>query len=544
MKDISEITIKLNEQDEKISLFQPLSRKKRIEKWKNKETPLYLFTWIQLLTHKHFKFLLPQKKKNEEAKFKTVLASLLVQSKIRSYLLDNKERREQFLNCIDESAIKDLESNEIARRLTTLEDGTCLFDNTKQLYLQKMLLSKEETNQLLHEILTQIDRKPLLSTIEIVHSKGVEKINLMTKYKKVKISEIDPEGKIDYKSSEDQVTSAIRTEQNILPGKKGVVGQRVAYDLTSQSKIGSYSGALSSKFHVLEQILLLFENEDDQIHLVESHPSMKEKKILFTSLYSWNELGLISKQRNAIGSLNGKALKAGDEAYRLDLLHYNIPFSGWNRLPMPSESGAVMNDYNEETLIWLTYKTFKKIGLPTSDLEAVIAMLKELPKEYLKRQQKILHAVDTFRTLKNWIISSLMQVIGQVDLVSTLTALLLKKRADGKKLKGIDELLYLDHLSTLLAIEHNKNCHNATHRSSGAKAADKAQRVFSHIQGAPFLPGVTDKLDASLFESLYTIYLLWEEPEINALLQTGSCKKYHHFLNKNPETSRYLKAQF
>ena len=564
MKHISEITIQLKENEEKVSLHQPFNQKKRLE---NKDLPAQtsLSTHIVAFIYKHFPIFTSKSRLSREAKLKTVLAFLFRQEKIRSYLLDHQKRREQFLQLIKEIAFEmhaslprlseAPSSEEIATTLTTLKNGISLLKNDKEYYLQKAIISKEEQNSILYSLLSRIEREPIESTLEAIHSNGVDTISLITKYMKYKIYGIQESGRVLYDCTEDQTTSSIRTKENIRQGEKGAINQRFVYSLSDKRKIGFYSGELTTHFNVLEQILMIVGKTNQEIELYPNNLKNrdsssclgitntqtidKEKRIIFTSLFSWNELDLISKQRKAINSLKGKTLRIGSQSYKLNLLYYNIPFSGWNRLPTPAETGAVMNDYNNEALIWLTIYTFEQLHLPTSDLKAIALMLDENHSDYLEQQKKTLCAVDAFNQLRAWLISSLMQVLGHVEIVTTLLALLSKKRPDKKNLKGIDELLYLDLLAKHLGFEHSKNCQNATQRSAGAKAADKAQAVFRKIQSSPFLPGRHNDDEMSLFQSLYSIYLLWEEPEVNALLSTGSDKKYNDFLHKNPETTRY-----
>lgn len=538
MKDISEITIQLNEQNEKVSLFKPF-RKKISEEKKNVRPIISLSTHAQAFIFKHLPFLTPKWRCSAETRLKTVIASLLKEKRARCYLLDDKERKKKFFKsikqiCVEMSIPLPRCSDEAS--LTTLAQGTCLLKNREELYLLRTLITKHEYDALLYELLSQVGREPIHSTLEVIHSSGSDKISIMTKYMKFKIFGIQECGKILYDAAEDQTTSSIRTKQNILPGEKGAVNQRIVYN--DKKPIGFYAGELSSKFNILEQILMIIGKPNADIELLNT-PCSCEKRILFTSLFSWNELGLISKQREAIHALHGKTLRIANSCHTLNLHYYNIPLSNWNRLPTPSETGAVMADYNDETLAHLTLYTFQNLNLPTHDLQAITLKLQCRDSDYLKKQKSIIEGVDAFRHLKPWLASSLMQVLGHVEIVTTLLTLITKKRPDGKPLKGIDELLYLDLLSTQLKLNHSKNCQNATHRSAGAKAADKAQAAFQKICHSPFLPGKHDEKQMSLFQSLYTTYLLWEEPEVNALLNTGTSLNFHNFLNKNPETKKY-----
>ncbi len=563
MDEISQISIYLKDQGERlneISLFDPLAASQVIDK----EVTIKSRQWttsphlslpfkIQSFAFKHFKFLIPEKRSDASAQLRTVLATLLVQENLRDYFF---KRREHFFAAIQKAARMlgldeiTLPSSgnaiDISRELTTLANGICLFDTPSELALQIMSIPKSQQNSILYEILNRVEREPVQSVLEVVHSTGVKQLELMTKYMQYRVQEIKPTGKVAYVRAENRATSTVRTRENILPDARGVTNQRLVYDVGSATKIGAYSGEIATTHNLIEQILLILDEAPSEVYIVDQTPADEEKRILFTSLYSWNELGLISNQREAIRLLNGKTLiinqaDGSKRSYLLRLTYFNIPFNNWNRFPTPSETRAVMDDVNEEALVWLTYFAMQQLGMPTKELEILTTEICSNEPDFLKRQQNTLAAIDAFRLFKGEIVMQL-QDQPKTDLIDTLIALLTKKRSDQKGLKGIDELLYLNQLASLLGCEHNKNCQNATRRSAGAKAADKAQHAFYNLKGKSFLPGRETEDEQRLFQTLYSMYLVWEEPGINSILSSGdgSKKQYHNFVMKNPETSRYL----
>lgn len=418
-----------------------------------------------------------------------------------------------------------------------------LIDDLTELNLQMAALGYQERNEILFSILNFVERPPITSILEVMQGSEIEKIALTTKYAKYKVEGIES-GKVDYHFLADQATSSIRTRDNSLPGVKGVLNQRCAIDSETREWIGSYSGELSIENHLLEQVLFILNIKGEEVSILETAPEVEETTILFTSLFSWQEMSLITDQHAAIRSLNKKVLKIGADRYvRINLLHSNLSFNAFNKYPIPAEMGATICDINDEALITILCDLWQNQGLKSESL----AQLKEkydksaYERDFLAHQKLVLELVDAFRAVKQELIAQLEELPKNTQTHAGL-ALLKGKKPDGKALRGIDLLLYLNTLTHDLGYLHNKNCHNSTDRSAGAISADKAQHAYRKIHGRHFLPGYSSDKEISLFKVLYSMYLVWEEPEINAALSTGFVgeKFYHNFLQKNPETTRYL----
>lgn len=576
IKKISQVSICLNVEKEKISeiaLFHPLERESSFDerskpisqrKWRYSSHVSFLKRLsikAQQFMFKHAPALIGQERRSIEAKFKTVLAILLVQEAIRDFFLTSTERKENFLQAVERAAhafgfhsfSPPIETSPllISRELTKLpKKETSLVEDPMELNLQMAALDRLERDQILFSILNHVQRPPITSTLEITTEQEIESISVTTTYAKYKITESDPStGSSVYQFSENQATSSIRTLDNITPGAKGAMNQRKSTDANTNELIGAYCGELNSMHHVLEQILFLLDQKKGQTVLMDTPPSrvpVQEIKILFTSLLSWNELDLIKEERLAIHALDQKILVTDDgRLLRLSLLYYNIPFNALNKYPTPAELEASIKDINEENLIILAFEALKKLGLSSETLQGSVSRLEELRSRhdeafFFEKQRLILEEIDRFQLVKKWLIEQVEK--REEVLAACLLALLTQKKPDGKPLKGIDCLLVLDYLARELGYLHNKNCCNSTDRSAGADAADKAQHAFKHILQYPFFPGSTSDMEISLFKVLYSMYLVWEEPEINAALSTGFMgeKFYNNIFQKNPETTRYL----
>jgi len=571
LEEISQISICLKEEQERINeiaLFQPLASKTSFDetskaihqrKWSyTYKLPFFrrLSLKVQSFLFKNASFLIPTERLTSEAKFKTVLALLLAQEPIREFFFANDKRRDNFFHAVRETAqsigYKDfsLPSGDtplkISQNLTLISGkSVSLIDDLPELNLQMAALNHLKRNEILFQILNQVERPPITSILEVMHGDKIEEITLTTRYAKYKITGIDSHsGKIDYQYTEDHATSSIQTLRNSRPGAKGVMNQRCAVDTKTGQWIGSYSGELSLENHVLEQALFILNLKEEEVFLLDNAQHTEEKTILLTSLFSWHEIGLITDQQKAVRNLNKKILKVGNERYiRLNLLHFNISFNAFNKYPTPAEMGATIKDINDEVLISLTWDLWQQLGLKSDKLahlkHAIDSIAHE--KEFFKHQKRLLKTIDAFREIKKELITQLEEVPEETRTLAG-AALLKDKKPDGKKLRGMDLLLYLNILAEQLGYLHNKNCQNSTDRTAGANAADKAQYAYHKIYGHIFLPGLSDEQETSLFKVLYSMYLVWEEPEINAALSTGFIgeKFYHNFFQKNPETTRYL----
>jgi hypothetical protein len=581
LKEITQISIYLKEEAERVNevaFFQPLLRKSQI----NEESkPIAARRWcytsnipffprlalkVQSFLFKRFPLFIPAERLTPEAKFKTILAMLLAQEEVREFFLSDLKRQENFYQALAEGAAAigyhdfstpSLPTHEnipikISRHLTQLGGKKqSLLDDLTELNLQIAALNYQERSEILFRILNRIERPPITSVIEVTGQESTKSIPLTTKYAKYQISHYDPfTGNICYTFTENHATSSIRTLKNSLPGAKGAANQRIAFDAETEAWIGSYCGELSTPFHVLEQIFLILGETNGSACIVDQTPlpketPIKEKKILFTSLFSWDEIGLITDQQFAIQKWDQKIILCGQEYYRLNLLYFNISFNAFNKYPVPAEIKATIQDIDDEASIVLIAEAWEHLGLHSEELKGManrILTLRGLSEHaFLERKRALMEEIDRFRQLKNTLIDQI-NPLPSTPFNQVVKTLLSGKKPDGKSLKGIDKLLHLDYTARYLGYFHNKNCHNATDRSAGANAADKAQYTFQKIYKAPFLPGYEQAEERALFKVLYSMYLVWEEPEINTWLSTGFMgeKFYNNFIQKNPETTRYL----
>lgn len=534
MRDVSEISLFVSNQFETIraiSLDQPLkivqkvavfpllpSRKNRIALFAAK-----MIHWFSL-----------NKQSSAEQLFLTAVALLIAEPLWRTMILKTEKMRTHFLNVVhqiahvygvtcDETDIETIERQ--------IQDSTYL----KTLAHSKRILGEAKIQQVQCLLLDELEKLPISSTLNITCVDGQSCIRFKTSYVKYKVHAIEPSGHIIYHCQIDKNTSSIRTQQSIFPDIRGVIGQRIVQ--SDCGTMSSSSGELSTRYHVLEQILCLLQLTSEEVSLLPSR-SAPEKCILFTSLYAWHELDLILEQKEAIESLNGLLLSSEKGAYRLRLLYMNIPLNVWSRLPAPAETTAVLRDLNDQALIWLTYATFLQLELPREQLRTWVDAFDTIDKDFFHAAQMRLGLIDAFNQYKVDLIPYLQRQ--GAHLAQIVVALLTQKRPDGKALRGIDTLLYLEQLTTSLRILHHKNCQRATHRSSAAHAADKAQYAFTKIAQAPFLPGAASDEQHKLFEALYSLYLLWEEPTMHHILNTGEEGSFETTLCKNSEISRYL----
>lgn len=533
MKDISEISLYVSDQLEKIqevSLFQPLeSLKKSTLKKLERRTSVRKNLSVKKLLIKLLKWMVPSFRKDQKAIFKTAVASLLSQS-----LWKGSKRRELCLQVARQ--IGKMYEVEDEESLTCLKEHIELLDNPKQIDFQFLILGEEVVKQVQCLLLDEMERSPINSKLQVVHLTGLEEFNFKTSYRKYKVHEITKEGLVTYQAHENKGTSSIRTKESIFPDLRGVVGQRLVH--SEEELIGSYSGELSTVQNVLEQILCLLNLNGSSVKLTKDVAGEEEVTILFTSLYAWNEFELICRQKEAISRLNHQTLVSDGRAIRLRLLYMNIPFNAWARLPNPGETSAVIQDLNDKALIYLSYMAFSKLGLPKAQLEQWVWKLDEEGVDFFKKAEKQNKIIDAFRL-------SMKEILARLEmkherLAHILTSLLSKKRSDGRVLRGMDYLLYLSELTHLLGIAHHKNCQQSIFRSAAAKAADKARHVFARLSQTPFLPGSSSPTDNHLFSSLYSLYLLWEEPEMHHNMSTGEEHLFQLVMRKNPETARYL----
>ncbi|MFN0065555.1 MAG: hypothetical protein ACKVOH_04890 [Chlamydiales bacterium] len=518
-----------------------------------------LLLYAQGFIYRRAPHCIPPQRLNQEARFKTVIAELLLQDRFRTYFLDEASKRKSFLEALREVALSlgiidflmpapSLNMEETCRFLT-LFHGKSLYLDHFELLVQQNILSQADRNRILHEILSRVERPPITSCIEVLRKGSVHNIEVSTNYVKFDVLDVTSEGKINYQFFKNRSISGIRTKENQF---QGVINQKVVYDISANRPraIGTYSGQLATKKQLLTQLLLILHTKEiEEIHILSEKPLevIEEKTILFTSLYSWKEMEDICLQRESIESYNGKvfALKKSDGVsyVKLRLLYHNL--NAFHRLPMPAEATAFLTDLNDLSLIHLTYLGLKRLKLPLEGIEELVNRLTYLPlhidpkQQFLERRKVILEVIDIFRERKKeWN----QNLEGGGEISRLLRGLLYKKCPEGHTLKGMDELLYLNRLAYLLEIAHNKNCFNSSDRTSAAKATDKAQNGVIQTLDTPFIPGYSSKQAKKLFEVLYSMYLILEEPEINASLSTGLWGS--HFFNNvfthNPDAGRYL----
>ncbi len=561
LKDINQISIYLKSEEERvneIALSRPLDPRasftgEGLSLHEKNWSSLPLNTWhsrcsllLRRFVFKHLPLLVPPARLSKEAKFKTVVAILLSQESLREFFLSTPKKRENFFASLQEAArainYSDLTLPQsgtpytISQQLTSLDRG-CLIDNSGEFHLQMAALPVFERDELLFSILNRVERPPITSVLEVMHQDRIEPISLTTQFAKYQVLSEDPAtGVISYIYRKDEATSSLPSRER----KKGACNQRCVF---FDSPLSFYSGELTTESHLLEQIFFILGCEGKPVQRVTHATDIEVRKILFTSLYSWNEYGVIVQQREAIRQLNHQLLKIGeDRVVQLELLHFNVPFNAFNKYPAPAEMKAALLDLNDEALIPLLAECMRSFGIDSPDLFALAQSLPSSRGEFFQQEEKRLVLIDEFRLLKRELIDQLEQI---PDTFYTLAcrALLEMKKPNGKRLKGIDHLLYLNLLAEQAGYTHSKNCKHSLDRCAGADAADKAQFAYTQIHKTPYLPGFSN-LDEehNLFKVLYSMYLVWEEPEFTTALSTGFLgeKFYDNVFQRNPETTRYL----
>ncbi len=493
-----------------------------------------------------FKYL--PKTSTPETQFKTTLALLLTQEDVRSYLFQDGKRREDFISALIQAAhecgFTGFSLPQATDPLVICQELTCLngqaislIDDQAELTLQSASLSPSKRQAILFSIFDRLERPPVHSVVEIKGTGAIQSIPLTTQYAQYKILEGRPGvGNISYSYFADHATSGIRTLHNSLPDSKGTMNQRVVYSTDTGSWIGSYCGELSTPFHVLEQILLIAGQTNGELTVVERAPegaTVCDLSILFTSLFSWYELSLITDQKAGVHLWDQKILLCNGTYYQLNLLYYNIPFNSSNRLPIPAEIKAAMQDINDEAWILLTAVFFRHLHIELDSLSEIAARVDSLRSisdhHFLEREKALLEEIDAFRAL----IPSLIEKLNACTQDPFLASL---KGLYDKRVTGIDKLLCLDYAIKTIELFHNKNSRSGADRIAGAVAADKAQYAFQLIENKPFLHSIANSDEQNLFKNLYSNYLLREEPEVNAAFSSGFRKQVH----QNPETRHYL----
>lgn len=569
LDEIAQVSIYfVNDQDQtervnEVALYQPLAKNALLDeslpalqqrKWSFASTlPFSKRVALKITTFFFQKFpkLVQERRLTNEAKFKTVLALILSQESLADFFLENEAERKSFFAALQNAATHlgyhdfisppfHLSSDETARFLTKINEIS-LLDDIEELNLQLGTLKQAERDEILFHILNNIRRPPLTSVIEVATKRHSDRISIKTSYSKYKVTEINEEtGQIVFNYEDDKTNVSIKTEERLITNQHKIV------DVTDKNHpyfLMGVSGELLHFTHVLEQILFLLQIKGECF--IEKYPPyvVDEKVIIFTSLFSWNEYDKIVDEHFAIEKWHGKILKfkkeTGEITYvRLSLHHQNIPFNAFNKFPNPAEMRAAINDINDKTLLFLCSKILDYF--PLNRLAHEYEMIRQKT-DFIRKENDLLKAVDTFHRMKDEILTHI-DSLTPAPVLTAIKALLSKKLPNNKTLHPIDMLNYLSLLIDHYSFIHNINCDDATDRSAGAISLIKAQNAYKRIAKTPFLPGSATLDETSLFRVFYSMYLVFEEPELNAGLTTGFVgeKFYQNFLQRNPETTFYL----
>jgi hypothetical protein len=208
-------------------------------------------------------------------------------------------------------------------------------------------------------------------------------------------------------------------------------------------------------------------------------------------------------------------------------------------LPSPPEAEAIVEDMNDEAYLKLSYLVLSSIGMDTCDIQNLLLRLQSSPEDFFDKETQRLAILDKFKRYKPALVEKLnLQKEGPCRY---LWALLCKKKLDDRALKGIDTLIYLDYLIETLDIFHHKNCAEALLFCSAAQALTKSQLALSKWTNKPFIPGRSSPDEEKLFSALYSLYLLWEEPDIHLRFHRPQIGSIDLWAKKNGEVAKYLK---
>lgn len=501
-----------------------------------------------LLSH-----LFPLKPLNSEVKFKTLLALLLSQEELFSYFLCSNERKNNFRAAIEKIAGRlelgnffwpeEEEPHLIAKALTTpFGCKKSLLEEKRKLYRNLHAIKKNERAQLLFELLEMIDRPDLTSELLIeCKSSDPHRIGLKTCYGRYEVKGVLADGKIDVQSKREAITPSTGYLRCT-----SVKNLRSTIDLGTNEKIASYSGEISTIHNALEVLLFLLGNEGDcDYYLSENEPSMPiiEKEIFFTSLYSWNELTMIHAEKSALDALDDHYLlcydaKGNKRAYHLKLRYLNFAFNALNHFPKPEEIEATIDEITLEGKIFLLAATARKLNLSSPilfSIEERIARAKK-EKDFFTKKRRLIEALNDFKSSEEELLAHFyMKKNHNSPLISAIDRLFSK----GSKATALINLCYI--LSEL-KLDHHINCKRGIDRTGALSALNKAQRAFSSFTETPFLPGYDHEENEPLFSLLYSLYLIWEESEINSALASGfSGERFHkNPFKRNREATFYL----
>jgi hypothetical protein len=168
---------------------------------------------------------------------------------------------------------------------------------------------------------------------------------------------------------------------------------------------------------------------------------------------------------------------------------------------------------------------------------------------YFREQRRFVDYLDHFHKASPSLLLSLQGIKEKVTLysppfevITALQALLERQVHPQNAPKGIDEFINMRILSHSLSLSTSTNCSYSIDRSSVANATDKAQYAYRALQGHSFFPQQATQEARELFKVLYSMYLIWEEPQITLGLSMGFMgeKYFTHFIHKDSEATRYL----
>lgn len=563
IEDISQISIYLTneknstEKIHEVVLLKPFAKQAcPISNQKQKRESSFstkMLLKIENFFFQTFPIFIKEERKSREAKFKTVLALLLSQEHLADFFLKDEEKRKSFFAALLKAAKiygykefslppNHLTLKEMGQFLTTIgSQKISLLENKEEFHLQIASLDKNERDEILFSILNHIDRPPSLSVVEVEKGDTIEKLKLTTIYGKYKVLKIDDkkidDKKIEYQRVENQSSPSFRVSR-----EKVLINQHKVFDCSYKENrfLVGVSGELLHHYRVLEQILFLLEVKGECF--IEKYPpiALQEKVIFFTSLFSWNEYEKIMDEHFAIEKWHGKTLKIVEETgkisyFRLNLHHQNIPFNAFNKFPTPSEIKGVINDINDKALIFLIDKM-----LDFYPLKHLAHQFDEIRSEtdFLRKENGLNDCVDKFRLMKKDLLAFIDAAKPSFALLA-LKTLLSKKLRSRNVLHAIDMFHYLSLIIENLGFLHTVNCVDGTDRSASAISIIKAQNAYQHTTQKPYLPGFSNEQETSLFKVFYSMYLLFEEPELNAGLTTGFIAEKNH-IQKNLEATFYI----
>lgn len=529
--EIGSITLTLKDGDRKtseITLSEPFAKELRLDSALQKRWTFRALSWssrLQNFLYQKFSWLIPKKTRSTESKFQTVLALLLMQEELRDYFFGSETRKSDFFKAVEKTA------QELGITPPSYNELQEAFEDPAVLSRAIATLEVSEREEMLHKLLSNLTRPPITSELALGKRPPLA---LTTRFATYTIDKITEAGEIHYTALLEKGYPHLKSSSH------HVVNQRKVVD-TSDPKapllLGAYCGELLTLSQVLAQTLFLLGIEKERVALLEERPpNVIEKPLFFLSLFSWHELDKLQEEHESIEGVHGQVLQADEHVYALTAYHLNIPLGALNKYPTPEETRAQMKDLNAEALCYLTWRVFRQI--PNTPLEGQLhTLVQELDHarsevDFLMKKRAILAVIDAFYGMRSEILHTLGESPG-------LIAAACHNLLSMKTLAGMDALITVSLLLRLLDIDHSTNCQHSLDRTAAASASDKAQHAAVALSGHFFLPHDSDE---QLFKVLYSLYLVWEEPELTTALGTGFLgEKYHkNIFVRNGETTAYL----